>query len=336
MIYSFITRNSFSYEKRLELVKDLLYDTEGIVANDMTIEGMQYQMLRLNKPRFYCDTIKVENTFDTKEAIKRIIEEFVKQNSLATFNLILFIEVPYGIDFVDVEELTIKYINQLNYLTKTRYITNDWDKPNTVTEQQERSNQKNPVTARNVNHKPGECTELIKGEDKCNCKSMNDIIQIPYETKKHKLEKANEFASGYDIRCDLEETIKANKFYASRVEEDQDGKYIILNSYGGRALICSGIRMALPIHLEAAVRPRSGLALKNGISIVNSPGTIDSDYRGDVGVILINRGFEDFIIRDGDRIAQLVIQPKVYTELYEGIVGDTARGANGFGSSGVK
>lgn len=331
MIYSFITRNSFSYEKRLELVRDLLYDTEGLLVNDMTIEGMQYQMLRHGKSRFYYETIKVQNTIDAEESMKKIMEEFVRQNSLAQFNLILFIEVDYGIEFIVAEEVTTKYIQNLNYLTKSRYVTNDWDKPNTVTEQQERSNQKNPVTARNVNHRPSESINESKSTE-----VKNDITQIPYETKKHKLEKANEFASGYDIRCDIEETIKANKLFDAVIKEDEQGKYILLEDNCERVLICSGIRMALPVHLEAVVRPRSGLALKHGISIVNSPGTIDSDYRGDIGVILINTGFKHFIIRDGDRIAQLVIQPKVYTELYESTIDDTERGDKGFGSSGVK
>lgn len=331
MIYSFITRNSFSYEKRLELVRDLLYDTEGLLANDMTIEGMQYQMQRHGKSRFYCDIIKVQNTIDAEESMKKIMEEFARQNRLAQFNLILFIEVDYGIEFTVAEEVTTRYIQNLNYLTKSRYVTNDWDKPNTVTEQQERSNQKNPVTARNVNHRPSESINKNKSTE-----MNNGIVQIPYETKKHKLEKANEFASGYDIRCDIEETIKANKLFDTFVKEDETGKYINIQANEGRALICSGITMALPIHLEATVRPRSGLALRNGISLVNSPGTIDSDYRGDIGVILINHGFNDFIIRDGDRIAQLVIQPKVYTELYESDLDSTDRGANGFGSSGVK
>lgn len=106
---------------------------------------------------------------------------------------------------------------------------------------------------------------------------------------------------------------------------------------GQRVLIPTGLAIALPPGLEAQVRPRSGLALKHGITVLNSPGTIDADYRGEVQVILVNLGQEDFEIRRGERIAQLVIAPVVQGVLVElDGLDDTARGAGGFGSTGRK
>jgi dUTP pyrophosphatase len=104
---------------------------------------------------------------------------------------------------------------------------------------------------------------------------------------------------------------------------------------GGRALVPTGLMIALPPHHEAQVRPRSGLALKFGITCLNSPGTIDADYRGEVGVILANLGAEPFVIRRGDRIAQMVIAP-VTRGVFEEVASldETARGAGGFGSTG--
>ena len=104
---------------------------------------------------------------------------------------------------------------------------------------------------------------------------------------------------------------------------------------GGRALVPTGLKIALEPGFEAQVRPRSGLALKHGITCLNSPGTIDSDYRGEVGVILINHGEEPFVIRRGERIAQLVIARHEQAALVEvEALDETARGAGGFGSTG--
>lgn len=104
---------------------------------------------------------------------------------------------------------------------------------------------------------------------------------------------------------------------------------------GARALVPTGLKIALEPGFEAQVRPRSGLALKHGLTCLNSPGTIDSDYRGEVGVILINHGQEPFVIRRGERIAQLVIARHEQAELVEvEALDDTARGAGGFGSTG--
>ena len=106
---------------------------------------------------------------------------------------------------------------------------------------------------------------------------------------------------------------------------------------GERKLIPTGFCMALPAGYEAQVRPRSGLALKHGITVLNSPGTIDADYRGEVGVLLINHGGEPFTMSRGDRFAQMVLAPvtqgrfEVVAELDE-----TARGAGGYGSTGTR
>lgn len=104
---------------------------------------------------------------------------------------------------------------------------------------------------------------------------------------------------------------------------------------GARALVPTGLKIALPPGFEAQVRPRSGLALKHGVTCLNSPGTVDSDYRGEVGVILANLGAEPFVIARGDRIAQLVIARHERIDWAEtGALDETARGAGGFGSTG--
>jgi dUTP pyrophosphatase len=104
---------------------------------------------------------------------------------------------------------------------------------------------------------------------------------------------------------------------------------------GARTAVPTGLAFALPEGFEAQVRPRSGLALKSGVTVANAPGTIDADYRGELKVLLVNLGEEDFVIRRGDRVAQLIIAPVVQAAWRE--VGDldaTARGAGGFGSTG--
>lgn len=103
-----------------------------------------------------------------------------------------------------------------------------------------------------------------------------------------------------------------------------------------RCIVPTGLYMALPDGYEAQVRPRSGLAIKKGITVLNSPGTIDADYRGEIGVILVNLSDEPFVINDGERIAQMVIaqyQQVSWTEV--DTLDDTERGAGGFGHSGV-
>lgn len=105
---------------------------------------------------------------------------------------------------------------------------------------------------------------------------------------------------------------------------------------GERALIPTGLVLEIPAGFEAQIRPRSGLAFKNGITCLNSPGTIDSDYRGEVKALLINHGTEPFVIERGMRIAQMVIAPVTQVTVCEaGETTDTTRGAGGFGSTGV-
>ena len=104
-----------------------------------------------------------------------------------------------------------------------------------------------------------------------------------------------------------------------------------------RKLIPTGLFIELPRGVEAQIRPRSGLALKRGITVLNSPGTIDADYRGEIGVILINLSAENFTVEDGERICQMVIARHEQAEWREvEILGETERGAGGFGHSGVK
>ncbi len=105
---------------------------------------------------------------------------------------------------------------------------------------------------------------------------------------------------------------------------------------GERKLIPTGLRIEIPYGFEAQIRPRSGLAAKHGISLVNTPGTIDSDYRGEIKVIMINLGQKDFAINRGDRIAQMVIAPVARAEFrYDENLNETERGEGGFGSTGT-
>ena len=128
---------------------------------------------------------------------------------------------------------------------------------------------------------------------------------------------ATSHSSGIDLRANLEEPILLKPLQ--------------------RILVKTGLFMELPIGYEAQVRPRSGLAFKKGITVLNSPGTIDADYRGEISVILVNLSDEEFVIEDGERVAQMVIAKheqadwEVVVELVE-----TKRGAGGFGSTGVK
>ena len=124
-------------------------------------------------------------------------------------------------------------------------------------------------------------------------------------------------SAGMDLRANIEESV-------------------ILSPLG-RAIIKTGLFMELPIGYEAQVRPRSGLAAKKGITVLNSPGTIDADYRGEIGVILVNLSNEPVTIENGERIAQLVIAKHERAEWLEAeVLTETTRGAGGFGSTGVK
>ena len=127
-------------------------------------------------------------------------------------------------------------------------------------------------------------------------------------------------AAGADLRANLDEADRAAGVVLAPM---------------ARALVPTGLRVEIPEGFEVQIRPRSGLALKHGISLPNTPGTIDSDYRGPLGVILINLGTEPFTIAHGDRIAQMVVAPVVQArfELAQDL-SDTKRGAGGFGSTG--
>lgn len=143
-------------------------------------------------------------------------------------------------------------------------------------------------------------------------------------------------AAGCDLRADLW-SIKEKFLFDTEIVRNEDSTVKgLLIQPGGRALISTGLQIALPVGYEAQIRPRSGLALKNGISVVNSPGTIDSDYRGDIGIILINHGFEPFMVEQGDRIAQMVIvkhEQAEFVEVQE--LDETSRGDGGFGHTGT-
>ena len=104
---------------------------------------------------------------------------------------------------------------------------------------------------------------------------------------------------------------------------------------GARTLVVTGLALALPEGFEGQIRPRSGLALKYGVTVLNGPGTIDSDYRGEIGVLLVNLGESPFVVERGMRIAQLVIAPVGRARLVEGEISHTGRGASGFGSTGL-
>ncbi len=143
-------------------------------------------------------------------------------------------------------------------------------------------------------------------------------MQINITAKSENLipKRASAHAAGYDLCADLT---------SPKVLE-----------IGRRALIPTGVSIALPEGYEAQIRPRSGLALKNGLTVLNTPGTIDADYRGEIQVILINLGQEPFEISPGMRIAQMIIAPVSAPELVRvDSLSETARGAGGFGSTGA-
>jgi dUTP pyrophosphatase len=128
---------------------------------------------------------------------------------------------------------------------------------------------------------------------------------------------ATELSAGMDLRANIDEPIVLKPME--------------------RRLVPTGLHIALPVGYEAQVRPRSGLALKKGITVLNAPGTVDADYRGDVGVILINLSDEPFTIEDGERIAQMVIARHEHAEFIPvDVLDETERGEGGYGHTGVK
>ncbi|MEN8704012.1 MAG: dUTP diphosphatase [Polaribacter sp.] len=141
-------------------------------------------------------------------------------------------------------------------------------------------------------------------------------VQIINKSKHATPNYETEGAAGMDLKANIEDVITLKPLE--------------------RAIIKTGLFIALPIGFEAQVRPRSGLAAKKGITVLNSPGTVDADYRGEIGVILVNLSNEDFVINDGERVAQLVIAKHERISWKEvTVLDETERGSGGFGSTGV-
>ena len=141
-------------------------------------------------------------------------------------------------------------------------------------------------------------------------------VQIINKSKHATPNYETEGAAGMDLRANIETAITLKPLE--------------------RAIVKTGLFIALPIGFEAQVRPRSGLAAKKGVTVLNSPGTVDADYRGEIGVILVNLSNDDFVINDGERIAQLIIAKHERVNWQEvTVLNETERGAGGFGSTGV-
>ena len=147
-------------------------------------------------------------------------------------------------------------------------------------------------------------------------KLNNMNVQIINKSKHQTPAYETEGSAGMDLRANIEKAITLKPLE--------------------RAIVKTGLFIALPIGFEAQVRPRSGLAAKKGVTVLNSPGTVDADYRGEIGVILVNLSNEDFVINDGERIAQLVIAKHERVNWQEvTVLNETERGTGGFGSTGV-
>ena len=144
-----------------------------------------------------------------------------------------------------------------------------------------------------------------------------DVQRLPHGENLPLPEQATKLAAGVDLLAAVEQTVKIEP--------------------GERKVIPTGIAVAVPLGYEAQVRPRSGLAVKFGITLANSPGTIDSDYRGEIGAILINHGEKPFIVERGMRIAQMIVAPVTeFTWNERKDLDKTERGTGGFGSTGMK
>ena len=141
-------------------------------------------------------------------------------------------------------------------------------------------------------------------------------VEIINKSKHPNPSYSTEFSAGMDLRANIDEAITLKPLE--------------------RTLVKTGLYISLPKGTEAQIRPRSGLAFKKGITVLNTPGTIDADYRGEIGIILVNLSNEDFIINDGERICQMVIakHESIVWENVE-VLDDTVRGAGGFGHTGV-
>ena len=141
-------------------------------------------------------------------------------------------------------------------------------------------------------------------------------VQIINKSKHATPNYETEGSAGMDLRANIEETITLKPLE--------------------RAIVKTGLFIALPVGFEAQVRPRSGLAAKKGITVLNAPGTVDADYRGEIGVILVNLSNKDFVINDGESIAQLIIAKHERVQWQEvTVLNETERGSGGFGSTGV-
>ena len=141
-------------------------------------------------------------------------------------------------------------------------------------------------------------------------------VQIINKSKHATPNYETEGAAGMDLRANIDDSITLKPLE--------------------RAIVKTGLFIALPVGFEAQVRPRSGLAAKKGITVLNSPGTVDADYRGEIGVILVNLSNEAFIVNDGERIGQLIIAKHERVNWQEvAILSETERGSGGFGSTGV-
>lgn len=151
--------------------------------------------------------------------------------------------------------------------------------------------------------------------------------------------RATDNSAGFDLRANILPPNEQASHIGHNFERgitEEGVSYIVLKPMG-IVLIPTGIHIALPSGYEAQIRPRSGMALKHGIGILNSPGTIDADYRGDIGIILYNFHKKDFVIEHGDRIAQMVINKYEPVHLVlANSLDETDRGEGGFGHSGVK
>lgn len=148
-------------------------------------------------------------------------------------------------------------------------------------------------------------------------KSIVRVSRLPHAEGVPLPEAASEGSAGLDLRAAVTEELTLEP--------------------GERLLVPTGLVLELPPGWEGQVRPRSGLAVRHGIGLLNSPGTIDSDYRGEVRVLMVNLGTEPFVVRRGDRIAQLVVAPVAAVEVREaGSLSPTDRGDGGFGSTGVE
>ncbi|MDR1516575.1 MAG: dUTP diphosphatase [Dysgonamonadaceae bacterium] len=142
-------------------------------------------------------------------------------------------------------------------------------------------------------------------------------VKIVNQSKHPLPEYATPYSAGMDLRANIDAPVTLKPLQ--------------------RALIPTGIHIQLPEGYEAQIRPRSGLAIKHGISLVNTPGTIDADYRGEIRVIMVNLSAEDFVVNDGERICQMVIAQHSHAEWEEvGELDETERGAGGFGHTGKK